>query len=65
MFKSGLTITMQLEYTIQGVVQGADGSYSNFSNAYQVAGRLGGTELARYPQLFRDANGKVIGVDGE
>jgi hypothetical protein len=60
MFKTGLTITTQFVYTINGVRQNADGTYSNHANSYQVAGRLGGPELAAHPELFIDSNGKTI-----
>lgn len=60
MLKKGLTITTQFVYTINGVRQNADGSYSNQFNTYQVAGRIGGEDLAAHPELFQDYKGETI-----
>jgi hypothetical protein len=60
MFTKGLTITTQFLYEVNGVRQNADGSYTNQKNAYQVAGRIGGPELANYPELFRGEDGNPI-----
>ncbi|MGZ3694647.1 MAG: hypothetical protein ACXWQO_10730 [Bdellovibrionota bacterium] len=63
MLKRGLLITTQFLYTINGVRQNADGTYQNQKNQYQVAGRIGGPELAKYPELFRGADGRAIPDD--
>jgi hypothetical protein len=60
MFTKGLTITTQFSYEINGVQQNADGSYVNKKNSYQVAGRIGGPELANYPELFLGVDGKPV-----
>lgn len=60
MLKQGLAITTQFLYRIQGVRQNADGSYTGSVNTYQVAGRIGGQDLAKHPELFRDSGGDVI-----
>jgi hypothetical protein len=60
MLKKGLTLTAQLEYSIDGVLQGADGSYTRYQNKYEMAARIGGPDLACYPQLFRDSQGRQI-----
>lgn len=60
MLKKGLTITTQFVYSVNGVQQDANGSYTNQENTYQVAGRIGDRELASFPELFHDANGEVI-----
>lgn len=57
-FKTGLTLTMQFQYSVEGVIQKPDKSYEAETHTYQVAGLLGGAELAKYPQLFRGADGK-------
>jgi hypothetical protein len=64
-FRQGLTITLQLQYSIEGVVVNVDGrTYTPQTATFEMAGRLGGAELAKYPELFRDSDGKPIGVDG-
>lgn len=60
MLKKGLAITTQFVYTINGVRQNADGTYVNQFNTYQVAGRIGGPDLAAHPELFQDYKGNVI-----
>lgn len=60
MLKKGMAISTQFTYTINGVRQNADGSYENQKNTYQVAGRIGGPELAAYPELFQDYKGNPI-----
>lgn len=65
MFREGLTISMQLEYSIEGVVQKEDGSYSSKSNLYSIAARLGGGDLKKFPELFRDRNGRPIVWDDD
>lgn len=60
MLKKGLAITTQFVYTINGVRQNADGSYENQFNTYQVAGRIGGPDLAAHPELFQDYKGNTI-----
>lgn len=60
MLKVGLTVSTSFKYAINGVHQNADGSYTTKQNVYEVAGRIGGPELAKYPELFRDERGGVI-----
>lgn len=60
MLKKGLAITTQFVYTINGARQNADGTYENQLNTYQVAGRIGGPDLAAHPELFQDYNGNTI-----
>jgi hypothetical protein len=60
MLKRGLAITTQFVYQINGARKNADGSYSNQVNTYQVAGRIGGPDLAAHPELFQDYKGRVI-----
>jgi hypothetical protein len=60
MLKKGLAITTQFVYTINGVRQNADGTYENQFSTYQVAGRIGGPDLAAHPELFQDYNGNTI-----
>lgn len=63
-FKTGLTLTLQFQYTVDGVIEKTDRSYVAQTNTYAVAGLLGGAELAKYPQLFLDSDGHEIGVGG-
>lgn len=63
MLRRGLAIATQFAYQINGVRKNADGSYQNQQNPYQVAGRIGGTELAQYPELFRGADGRPLPND--
>lgn len=60
MFRRGVALTMHLEYSIEGVIQQAEGTYKDASNTYRMAGRIGGSELAQYPQLFQDSLGRII-----
>ena len=64
-FADHVTLTFQLQYSIDGVIENPDHTYTAKRNTYEMAGRLGGEELAKYPQLFRDPDGKVIGVVGD
>jgi hypothetical protein len=60
MLRTGIAITTQFEYGISGVEQQPDGSYQAKRNTFQVAGRIGGPELAKHPELFRDEDGDII-----
>ena len=57
--KRGLTITMQFIYSVVGVADTATGLVDK-TGTFQVAGRVGGPELANYPELFADRHGRVI-----
>jgi hypothetical protein len=59
-FKRGTTLVMQMQYAVMGVIQIADGSYHDKKAVYEMAGRIGGPELAGFPQLFRDRKGRII-----
>jgi hypothetical protein len=58
--KGHLAITTQFVYTINGVRQNADGTYTNQLNEYQVAGRIGDSDIAAHPELFQDYKGNTI-----
>ena len=65
MLKTGLAITTQFLYKINGVSVDADGKYTNKVNVYQIAGRIGGPEYANHPELFRGRDGNPLksGID--
>lgn len=57
--KRGLTITMQFRYSVAGVADTATGLVDR-TGTFQVAGRVGGPELAKFPELFSDRHGRII-----
>jgi hypothetical protein len=59
-FERGLTLNMEYDYTVDGVLQQANGTYQPQTLTLGVAGKIGSAELASFPQLFVDSNGHVI-----
>lgn len=56
----GLALTLELEFTVNGVIQTPSGGFESKLNTYRMAGRIGSAELAKYPQLFQGTDGKPI-----
>ena len=53
LLKSGKELTVHFSYHVEGMLQGADGSYSSAQNPVSIAGTIGGPEFVSYPDLFR------------
>jgi hypothetical protein len=59
-FQRSLTIVTSFQYEVAGVIQNADNSYSNRTGTYQIVGHIGGPELSRWSDRFRDEWGREL-----
>ncbi len=62
-FKKMITISLNLQYSVDGVIADGKGNYSKEVARFSIAAYFGGEELSRYPQLFRDARGGIVGMN--
>lgn len=49
---SGRPLALHFDYSIRGVIQNADASYSDTAISLGIGGFIGGPELANHPELF-------------
>jgi hypothetical protein len=62
LFRSGMSLAVNYEYTVRGVFRTAEGTYENAETVYGISGFIGGPELQAHPELFRDVWGRVLPV---
>ncbi len=60
LFRSGMSLAVNYEYTVRGVYRTAEGTYVDVTPVYGITGFIGGPELNAHPELFRDAWGRVL-----
>jgi hypothetical protein len=58
-------VVVNFSYDISGVIEQADGTYTNQNLSFEVAGRIGGLDTKAYPQLFLDPSGNPIYFDDQ